>query len=376
MQEKPLLYDPLFETPPDTVIRDTPEHGFFGKAVVKKTVFILVLSLFVGVSIWMSFSSLTKDRFRFAETEEGWRLEEFNAGKTDAVLVIDRVCSEDGSVISDDPVSAVREYALCGNEYTSYILIGKDVKTVSNTAFYSCTSLQAVLVDPENPYYCSDAGVLYRQEDGKKVELILCPQKNYLYRAMLTLGEEPPADAEEAGALAKRCEALKEKSDKWMESRQGDKDPEERGSLTAAEVSALADALSYAVAPGVTRIGEMAFSENKALFSVTIPEGVVEFASMSFFKCSELRSLLLPDSAGTIGSDAFSYCAKLPEIYIPANVETIGHHAFFGCDGAEQVEMACAEENAPDCGQNWLPQRRKFFMKNVPVVYNAERRGD
>ena len=24
-----LLYDPLFETPPDTVIRDTPGKGFF-----------------------------------------------------------------------------------------------------------------------------------------------------------------------------------------------------------------------------------------------------------------------------------------------------------------------------------------------------------
>ena len=27
-----LLYDPLFETPPDTVIRDTPGRGFWGKA--------------------------------------------------------------------------------------------------------------------------------------------------------------------------------------------------------------------------------------------------------------------------------------------------------------------------------------------------------
>ena len=46
---KQLLYDPLFETPPATVIRDNPNKGFFGKAVVKKTVFVLVLLLFVGV---------------------------------------------------------------------------------------------------------------------------------------------------------------------------------------------------------------------------------------------------------------------------------------------------------------------------------------
>ena len=58
-----LLYDPLFETPPDTVIRDTPGRGFFGKAAVKKAIFILVLLCFVGTSITLSFSSLTSSPF-------------------------------------------------------------------------------------------------------------------------------------------------------------------------------------------------------------------------------------------------------------------------------------------------------------------------
>ena len=31
-----LLYDPLFEHKPDTVIRDDPKKGFWGKAIVKK----------------------------------------------------------------------------------------------------------------------------------------------------------------------------------------------------------------------------------------------------------------------------------------------------------------------------------------------------
>lgn len=31
-----LLYDPLFEHKPDTVIHDDPKKGFWGKAIVKK----------------------------------------------------------------------------------------------------------------------------------------------------------------------------------------------------------------------------------------------------------------------------------------------------------------------------------------------------
>lgn len=31
-----LLYDPLFEHKSDTVIRDDPKKGFWGKAIVKK----------------------------------------------------------------------------------------------------------------------------------------------------------------------------------------------------------------------------------------------------------------------------------------------------------------------------------------------------
>ena len=120
----------------------------------------------------------------------------------------------------------------------------------------------------------------------------------------------------------------------------------------------------------------MAFAECETLTEVTIPEGVRTFSSMAFFKCVNLRSLRLPDSTESIGSDAFSYCAKIPYLFIPAGVREIGHHAFFGCSGVSQVDMACAEDTLPQLGQNWLPQQKKLFMHDVPIVCGAERRAD
>lgn len=375
-KDQELLYDPLFETPPDTVIRDTPGRGFFGKAVVKKTLFILILFLFVGASIALSFSSLSKDRFRYKETEDGWMLTEFNAGKTDAVLEIGPVFARDGSTEPGKTVTAVREFALCCNEYTSLIFIGKDVLKIPDTAFYSCSSLQAVLVDEANPCFCSVDGVLYRRENGRLTELMLYPARSDLFRAMLALGETPPAAAAQADDWLQRASMLEEKSRNWLEAQKESYPSQKTFSLTDEACAALLAGLRYEIEPGVVRIGEMAFAECETLFEVSIPDGVKEFASMAFFKCGELRALTLPASAQTIGSDAFSYCAKVPEIVIPAGVQSIGHHAFYGCDGVREIRLLCSKQEAPACGQDWLPKKRKLFLHDVPVVYGDEGRED
>ena len=368
-----LLYDPLFASPPDTVIHDTPGKGFFGKAVVKKTVFVLVLLLFVGVSIGLSFSSLAKNRFYYEEADGGYRLTEFNAEKTDIVLDVGPVFDEDGNAEPDKTVVAVKEFALCCNEYTSVILIGKDVREIPNTAFYSCSSLRAVIVDPENPFYRSVDGVLYRLEEGKEAEIILYPAHNDLYRAMLLLGEPEPRNADAAAVFMQKADRLEKARESWLKAQKENYPADDDYGLPAEEISAYHAALRYEILPGVTKIGELSFAECETLFDVTLPEGVREIGSMAFFKCVSLRFFNVPDTTEAIGSDAFSYCGKVSDIFVPATVTSIGHHAFFGCDGVVEIRMACSEDDAPKTGESWLPQHRQVFLRDVPVVYNCER---
>ena len=372
--DRQLLYDPLFETPPDTVIRDDPQKGFFGKAVVKKTVFILVLLLFVGVSIGLSFSSLAKDKYYFDEIDGGYRLTEFNAGKTDAVLEVGPVFAKDGSAEPDKTVVAVKEFAVCCNEYTSIIMISKDVHEIPNTAFYSCSNLLAVIVDSDNPNYRSIDGVLYRLENGKAVELILYPARCDLYRSMLALGEPEPLNADAATVFIQKATALRKTRENWLKAQQDGYPANDTFDLSDEEIQAFFACLRYEIEPGVTKIGELAFAECDTLYEVTIPEGVVSIDTMAFFKCGNLRSFNIPDSVETIGSDAFSYCAKADYLFIPASVTSIGHHAFFGCDRIEEVQMGCTEDNKPKAGEYWIPKHRKVFLKEVPVVYGCERR--
>ncbi len=373
--DEALLYDPLFETPPDTVIRDTPGRGFWGKARVKKAIFTIALTIFVGSSIVLSFRSLTKDRFRYEQTDGGVMLAEFVAGKTDRVLEIGPVFDKEGNAEPGKSVTAVRRFAVCGNEITGVILIGRDVREIPDTAFYDCSALMAVIADPDNPCFRSADGVLYRQEDGRPTELILYPARNYLYRAMLALGEKEPEDAAQAEAFAARATQLEQKSRGWLSAQRENYPAQGEFDLTDKERAALAEGLRCEIAPGTTRIGETAFAECGTLFELLIPEGVKEIGSMAFYKCSELRSLELPDSLEVIGSDGFSYCEKIPDIFIPAGVSQIGHHAFFGCDGAKTVRMERGQSDPPVTGQDWTPKERKFLLRDVPVVY-AEKRSD
>ena len=362
---KTLLYDPLFETPPDTVIRDTPGKGFFGKAIVKKTLFVIVLALFVGVSVGMSFHSLQKDKYEFDEMDDGWQLTEFIADKYDKTLEIRSVITPEGEVQPDKTVTSVREYALCCDEYTRYIFIGKDVKEIANTSFFSCTALRAVIVEEGNPYFTAPEGVLYRCEKGQPVEILLYPQQNDLYRAALTLGATTPASPEDADEL-----------DEWLDLLEQKKDDEYNSSemaLTDEEAAALEAALRYEILPGVTKVGEMAFYQCENLLSAKIPDSVTEIGSMAFFKCYHLETIDIPDGVTAIGSDGFSYCEDAEDIFIPASVTSIGHHAFFGCDSVEAVRMACDEEHRPETGENWLPQYRKGVLRNRPVLYNEKR---
>ena len=368
---EPLLYDPLFENPPDTVIRDTPGRGFFGKAAVKKTVFIIVLLIFVGGAIVLSFSSLAQDRLEYETTDAGLMLSAFRADKTDYVFTVDTAGEEAGEA-AGQPVTSVRQFAVCGNEVTVFILIGKDTVDIPNTAFYDCAALAAVLVDENNPAYCSVEGVLYRTENGAPAEVMYYPRKNTLYKARLALGDAVPADAESAEAFAKRMAQWEQETGVWDTLRDG-KDLAENKKLTEAERAAVSEAAGCVIPDGVNRVGEMAFAECTGLYEITIPDTVTEIAQMAFFKCGNLQSLSLPDGVETLGPDAFSYCKKLTDIFVPAAVREIGHHAFYGCSGVTEVRLEASEADAPQTGQDWLPKQRKLFEHNVPVAYNAVR---
>ena len=142
----------------------------------------------------------------------------------------------------------------------------------------------------------------------------------------------------------------------------------------------------------MTEIGEGAFSECKALTSVTIPESVTkigdfyEWCKLTHYRpfsgCEALTSIIvasgntvydsrgncnaiietktnrliqgcantvIPDSVTEIGDDAFNGCTALTSITIPNSVTAIGWGAFSGCKALTSVNIPDSVTWIGDC---------------------------
>lgn len=68
-------------------------------------------------------------------------------------------------------------------------------------------------------------------------------------------------------------------------------------------------------------MGEDAFSNCKALSSVTLPDGLMSIKGSTFNECSNLISIKIPNSVTQIGWAAFSGCSNLTDVYYDGTEE-------------------------------------------------------
>lgn len=346
-----LLYDPLFDKKPDLKMKDK-------KSKIFKSLFVIIIAVFVGVSLYFSFNSISSDKYTYRENESGYTLYQFVGKEDDITLHVDCVRDESGAVDPAKPVTEVREFSMSCNEYVRFIFIGKDVSEIEPHSFYYTKNLMAIIVDPENQNYTSVDGVLYSKD---MTEIVLHPVRNHQYRVALQDGITAPADEATAKAF------LDEFTEKYGNETTADTEEYEKQFMKAA---------FYVIPESVAKIEASCFSDCEALTYVEIPSSVKEIGSLAFFKCKNFETITIPDGVESIGSDGFSYCEKVTYIYVPESVKFIGHHAFFGNLGCDRIYLGAENEDSIETGENWLPKKSTTSLKNVEAVYGQERRAN
>lgn len=95
---------------------------------------------------------------------------------------------------------------------------------------------------------------------------------------------------------------------------------------------------SVVVSPGVTSIGNLAFTRFSKLIHVDIADSVVSIGEQAFSDCSRLTDITVPQSVTYIGVKAFDSCTNLSSITLSTNnITSIRPYTFSGCSELSSI---------------------------------------
>ncbi len=213
-------------------------------------------------------------------------------------------------VYNGKPVTAIADAAFKGNgRLTSVTLLGNNIKSIGDNAFYNCSKLEKIVIPESVAYIGSSAFQSCRSLQSvnipSSVNAIL--KNTFAYCRSLTSLTLPEA-------------------------------------LTVIEDTAFSDCSAFTevvIPDGVKSIGMSAYAGCKLLEKVTVGKGVESIGSYAFYKDEVLKTV---DFTGVknlsdIGEGAFSECSALTEIDLPEGLLSIGKGCFYNDVNMTEVSI-------------------------------------
>lgn len=229
------------------------------------------------------------------------------------------------------------------------------------------SGLSRIIVDPNNPVYCSENGVLY---DKNKTVLIQYPAEKYGYTfsvpdTVKTIGTRAFND------VAYLCEVfipdsvIEIRDDAFgycsnLYSVTGMKNTEVIGEGAFSFCTSLS---SFSVPEKVKAVKNSTFRGCRNLTRITLPVGLEEIGYWGFAECT-FSVINIPETVKTIGGEAFVGNKNLQFITFPASVKKYGEMVLIACNNLKSVTMLSTDVEYFD-----NPFEGTFGPRDTVVVY-------
>ena len=237
-------------------------------------------------------------------------------------------------------------YEAFANSTIGQIFIPAKVNYMESNAFYNCSNLTSIEIDPNNITYDSrdncNAIILKRTNS-----LLVGCQNSTIPNTVTSIGASAFMDCSGLETIVIPNSVTVIGSSAFA----GCTDlaiVEMSDSITRIEVSAFngcSSLTSIEFPSTLTSIGGSAFYNCSSLTSVRIPDSVTSIGSYAFYGCQNLVSVKLPSSITTISSDMFCACYSLASIEIPNTVTRIDQSAFYACRSLTSVRIPASVTN-------------------------------
>ncbi len=183
-------------------------------------------------------------------------------------------CKSLQEIILPDTVTQIGDDAFFECTNLISVFIPKNVTRLHEFLFSTCSNLKRIDVDENNKKFSSEDGVLFNKD---KTELLVFP-----------MGKSG----------------------------------------------------SYTVPLGVTRIGDWAFSSCDGLTDITLPDSVTTLGNGVFAGCSGLTRVALPNSVTETGTQTFESCQNLTQVISLGGVTVLKNSTFMFCDKLADITLS------------------------------------
>lgn len=216
--------------------------------------------------------------------------------------------------------------------------------TVVNAATFGfCDSIEGIDVDPGNPVYSSQDGIIFSKD---KTKLLYYPHgkadATYVVPAgVKVIGKNafsnnkhivnitlPEGLNEIEGNAFASCTALKTMTI-----------PASTFMVGAGAFGSCAALTDVVFLNPNTQLGSDLFVYCHSLTTLTLPSGLHTIPKGLFYWCAGLKTIVIPNGVTKIETDAFNHCINLTSITLPSSLQYIGHRAFFDCAALPNIAL-------------------------------------